>query len=184
MSKKILLKVLYDHWKILATFLLAAGGLSLVYLIRDSLLSFISWRYSAWIILATCIAAYFTIYIIKKNRRIGTSFYVSSSPPIYRKWEVTKPIPLYGVNWRFWRGNSSLFSSYGDSENEYRGWVDGPYCAECDYELDRDYKKHRWTCANGHGAVSIPKTVREDTRKKVIKVLEAEYRRQKAEGKI
>lgn len=176
-------RILYDHWKIFLAFLLAAGGATLLYNLWSYIVSFINWQYSGWII-AGAVSVSGLLYILYKARsKPSASIAFISTRPAYKHMEIKDPVFLYGVNWHFWRGGNLPWSDSGD-DDDYRGWVDGPFCSVCDYELDRDYKKHKWTCVNGHKAVNVPKSLQEDTLEKVIKVLEAEYRKQKREGKL
>jgi len=79
-----------------------------------------------------------------------------------RYWSVPHAI----VKWKVWLGYDRL-------GKESRVWVEGPFCPQCLYELDRDRAGKKWHCLKCNKHTPIPKNLREDTIEKMIKVFTA-----------
>lgn len=155
--------------------------------VRDWFVAFVSLPYSGWIATAAVTIVVILYVIVKKlqSKKLYTGAF--SIPQRPRKVMYTTTSTMFGVNWKLFMGTNSI-SGYLDPErvpiHDIYGYIEGPYCSMCDYELDTDKKKNVWQCAAGHKDVKIPKDVREHTEDKVTKILEADFRRQWREGKI
>lgn len=173
----------YDHWLVILPFMLALVGATAFDFVRNALFTLISWRYSGWIVLAVVISWSVMKKQIKNKEDFSGVVRPALPPPRY-KHEEYNPVEQHGVNWRFWRGAStppSFNELLGDAG--LRSWVDGPYCVSCEYELDESSDGTKWTCANGHKPVKIPKSLQGNYRRKMIKAFDAELRQQESQGK-
>lgn len=171
-------KILYDHWLIIFSIIIGTAGVSVAVKHYDSLqqliLQVISHSAAGWIVLLLFIVIS-GIKKLTKKKQSSVTFLSSDSPlfsPKYMKTNIRRN-NLFGVVWHIWIGSDSL-----STDNRERLWADGPFCSRCDYELDRDEEKDRWICINCNRSFKIPKNVREGTREKVIKIFEAEIRKQ------
>lgn len=168
-------KYLYDHWLVVFAFLLAIGGVALLENVRNIIIAVVSWRYSGWIVAIILVA----IWLLTENRKKSHTDMAGFVPvaPIY-KHEEFNPIKQYGVFWSFWRGNNTPSAfDYALGGAPLKGWVDGPFCPECDYELEKNTKGTKWVCIKCKSNFSIPADIRSNTKDKLIKIFEADFRK-------
>lgn len=140
--------------------------------LKELILQIINCSTTGWIILFLFIVI-FGIKKLTKKKQSFVTVLSSISPPQYKKTDLGKH-NLFGVMWNVWMGYDSL-STNNDKE---RLWADDPFCPRCDYELDRDEEKDKWICVKCNQSFKIPKNIKNDTKEKVIKIFEAELRRQ------
>lgn len=67
---------------------------------------------------------------------------------------------------------------YAFGDKPLKGWVDGPFCPECDYELETNTKRTKWVCIQCQDNFSIPADIQDNTIEKVVKIFEANIRKQ------
>ncbi len=173
-------RILYDHWLVLLGVLLAALLLGSAELTPLKLLShYILPLFSTWYIttvILLSVALIFTLAKLLKNRGPGIAFLAPPlDPPTHKYRKSERFIDTAGVKWKVWRGYDELISG----EDDQRVWVEGPYCAKCLYELDRDKTGEKWRCLKCNEYIPIPKDLREDTIEKMIKILTADLERLK-----
>lgn len=172
-------KILYDHWKILLAFLLSVGGISLAYRFWQYLQDFFLWQYSGWLVLAVALIGaiiWSFLYKLRSKKSYAGIYSVSGRPnSVIYTAEPTE----FNVNWHLYMGTSSLIEHRAPQDippHDFYGYIEGPYCPQCDYELDIDHKRRFWRCGAGHGRFKIPKHLRLDTRDKITKLFEANFR--------
>lgn len=170
-----IVKIIYDHWLIFLNLILATFGIT-------TLWSYINeWRH-VWVpALFILITVVFFVISIKRGRKFGPSVMFVKRPPSERYYEWPK-VSLYGVNWKLWRGMDSYFAPASINDHRLRTWVDGPYCVDCDYEMDTAKNGKRWLCVRCQTGIRIPKSIREDTKEKIVKIFDADFRRSQAES--
>ncbi len=172
-------KILYDHWLVSLGVLLAAflgsAELTSLKLLSDHILPFLSTWYIATIIILSLLLV-ITLAKLLKNRGPGIAFLAPPlDPPTHKYRKSERFIDTAGVKWKVWRGYDELVSG----EDDQRLWVEGPCCAKCLYELDRDKTGKKWHCVECNKYTRIPKHLREDTIENMIKNLTASLERQK-----
>lgn len=155
-------------------------------IVRDIFIRFIHLPYSGWMT-AGLLSILLLLYIgMRKLKEKKTHVGVFSIPQRPNSILYTLNPTIFGVKWQLFIGTNK-FSGYLDPDkvplHDLYGYIEGPYCLMCDYELDTDRKKNTWQCAR-HKAIKIPKNIRDDTDEKVTKLLEADFRRQRKEGKV
>jgi len=172
-------KILYDHWLILLGALLVvflgSSELTSLKLLSHYILPFFSTWYITTIIVLSLVLI-FTLTKLLKNRgsRIGI-FFPPPVPPRHKYKDTEQLIDGAGVKWKVWLGHDTL----AGGEDDQQVWVEGPYCARCHYELDRDKTEKKWYCLKCNNYTPIPKNLREDTIEKVIKIFTADFERQR-----
>lgn len=181
MSKKtyvFIWKFLYDHYLAIFSALIGLLGLGFLYVVQDIIAVFISWVYSGWIFSGVIIIVLIIRRILQNDNSLG-GIIIKPSPVPSNKHEEFEPSEKYGVYWHFWRGNNvpSAFS-YALGDSPLHTWVDGPFCLECEYELEESKKGDKWICANTHKAIKIPEALRNNVKQKIVKIFDAELRRQ------
>ena len=172
-------KILYDHWLVslgvlLGVFLSSAELTALKPFSQYILPSLRIW-YVPTIIVSTGVLI-FTLTKLLSNR--GPTIRILPpplDPPTHKYRKSERFIDTAGVKWKVWRGCDELISG----EDDQRVWVEGPYCAKCLYELDRDKTGKKWRCLKCNEYIPIPKDLREDTIEKMIKILTADLERLK-----
>ncbi|NQU99803.1 MAG: hypothetical protein HQ538_03625 [Parcubacteria group bacterium] len=183
-TKSKILKILYDHWLIILKVALTLGGLSLVIYLRDLLMSAFHKQIPVWLVVGGLVCFYLPYLLFRKllskKKKMSPGIMFVTPPPIYRKGDLGT-CNIGGVIWSFWVGSDTLFEGLMAGKQTRRIWADGPFCLQCPYELDRDFDKNRWMCMKCGGKFGIPKNLETDTRKKVIKIFEAELRSPKNE---
>ncbi len=83
-------------------------------------------------------------FIFKSRRKAGAFIVASTGRRMPRYSRLTYDTKFFGVNWRIlWGGNSPRW------DEEY-SFTTGPFCPECDYQLDivrhGIRNKHHWRC--------------------------------------
>lgn len=171
------LKILYDHWLIIFSIIIGTAGVSVAVKYYDSLqqliLQAINHSATGWIALFLFIVILRIKKLTKKKQPLATV--LSFVPPPQHKKDDLGKRELFGVMWNVWMGYDFL------SNDEERLWADDPFCPHCDYELDRDEEKDKWICVKCNQSFKIPKNIKDDTKEKVIKIFEAEIRKQQNE---
>jgi len=172
-------RILYDHWKIILTALLAgfltSAELTSLNLLSDHILPFLSTWYIATIIILSLVLI---ITLAKLAKGKGPGIHIISPPPsqpMYKYEETEQLANGAGVKWKVWLGHDRI----GGGEEDRRVWVEGPYCPKCHYELDQDKAGKRWHCLKCNKYTPIPKELREDTIEKMIKIFTADFERQR-----
>lgn len=172
-------QILYDHWKIVLTALLAAflasAELTPLKLLSHHVLPvFGTWYITTIIVLSLTLI--FALVKLLKNRSPGIIFLPPLlDSPRHKYPQSEQFIATAGVKWKVWLGYDWL----AGGEDDQRVWVEGPYCVKCLYELDRDEARKKWHCLKCNEYIPILKHLREDTKQKLIKIFTADLERQK-----
>ena len=172
-------QILYDHWLVLLGVLLAIFLGSAEFTPLKLLSHYILPLFSTWYIttiIFLSVALIFTLAKLLKNRGPGIAFLAPPlDPPTHKYRNSERFIDTAGVKWKIWQGYDERLMG----ENDQRVWVEGPYCAKCLCELDRDKTGEKWHCIECNKYISIPKHLREDAIRNMIKIITASLERQK-----
>lgn len=148
---------IYDHWLAF----LSVSGVSIVTWIKNKVPEIANIQVPLWIVLLglfVCLMMWYLYDIfLSDSKEIAPNKYEKPVNVI----QEYKPYLHMSVLWKAWIGNSSNFS-------DRKIWVDGPFCPECMYELDR-YEKS-WFCAHCNKKYKIQSHIREYTLEKIIKI--------------
>ena len=181
---KKIIKVIYDHWKIVLSAILTTPGV-IFYLLpkfRKEIWSIvIKWLFSSltgWILFLILLTVIVCVFFYKKyfsGKNKGPSIAFITTRPTYRNKDLGK-YEYFDVNWKFWLGSDTVLPGIIDGQDDFRIWADGPYCPKCNYELDKNFDKKVWECIRCNKKYKIPKKILSHTREKVIKLFESDMK--------
>lgn len=177
-------KFLYDHWLIVFSVIFSVifsafivGLPKWIVSHKNFLKSLFREGIPIWVVIT--IFGIFLIFVLvqrKFKRTTGRIRIITLQPK--EKIQDLGEVKIAGVVWKIWIGSDTPFMPL---ENK-RVWADGPFCPYCDYKLDWDFRRNIWKCIKCGRRFKIPKDLRDDTREKIIKIVEAELRKQQKYG--
>lgn len=169
-------KILYDHWLQIFSVLLGLVGVGAIIkfwnFIKQKFLYSVCISVWLWCIIIVVIFAIIIVAIklVKRRKKLGAILCPNPSDYEPKYKEFLADIPEFGVMWKLYFGNDFLRSQ------KQRIWVEGPFCLECHYELDRENLK-KWKCNRCIKRFKIPKHIREDTKERVTKIFGSDFRK-------
>lgn len=177
-----ILEIFYEQWKIFVSGIITSIVIS--YLLKNltrilnSLQIFLKKQIPLWV--GVCgviliILIWILIHMISKKRS-RISYFSFLPRPRYKIQDLGR-CEILGVIWDCWIGSDTIVLLPGENVPS-RVWVEGPFCPECNYELER--KEKFWYCVLCKKKFKIPKDLKENTREKIIKIFEAELRKKES----